>query len=149
MSGRVWSLREWVSRLLAGAAIGCILLFLTCGIFIIPIWEPRLLKGDARWQWVDFIATFGLPASIAIGALAGVATRRSEVLRLSGGPMACSCMAIAVVSRMLRPEVDRNPSTGIGPLFEVVPDTLVVLFGLLTLVVAVWRIGRRTPVQNA
>jgi|GEM_PF-2932124 len=148
MSRRVWSLREWVSRLLAGGAVGCVLLFLACVVSIILVWEPRLLKGDPRWQSVFFIANFGLPASIAIGALAGLVWRRSQALRLSGGPMACCCVAIALVSRMLRPVVDRNPTSGIDPRFEVVPDTLFVSFCVLALMVAVWRNGSRLPTQD-
>lgn len=75
--------------------------------------------------------------------------RRSRVLQLSGGQMTGCCLAIALVSQTLRPVVARVRSGGIGPLHEVVPDTLAVGFCVLALVVAMWRSGARAPAQDA
>lgn len=149
MPGRAWSLREWVSRLLVGGAAGCGLLLAADLLFIIPVWGPRLLKPDPRWETVFFIAKLGLPVSIMGGALAGLVWRRSRELRLSGGQMVGCCLAVALVSQLLRPVVSRVRSGGVGPLYEVVPDTLAVGFCVLALVVGMWRVGSRPPAPDA
>lgn len=149
MPRQAWSPREWVSRSLAGGAAGCGLLLAADLLFIVPVWGPRPLKPDPRWETVFLIATFGLPASIVVGALAGLVWRRSRELRLSGGQMAGCCLAVALVSQMLRPVVSRIRSSGVGPPYEVVPDTLAVVFCVVALVVAVWRVGSRSPAPDA
>jgi hypothetical protein len=149
MPRRMWSLREWVSRLLAGAVSGCGLLLAADMLFLIPVWGPRLLKPDPRWETVFWVATFGVPASVLVGALAGLVLRRSRELRLSRGQLVACCLVVALVSQLLRPVVSRVRRGGIGPLYEVVPDILAASFCVVAVVIVVWPVGSRLPAPDA
>lgn len=146
---RSWTLHECVSRLLAGAAIGCGLLLALDLLVLIPIWGPQLLKGDERWETAFSVATFGLPAALAAGGLAGLVWRRSRAIRLSRVELVACCLCVALVSQLLRPAVPRIRSRGVGPLYEVVPDTLAVSFCVVAVAVTVWRLGPRSPAADA
>ena len=71
MPDRMRGFSEWLSRTLAGGAIGCGALFVANVVLCWPFWKP-LLKTDERWQTVFFLAKVGLPAAFVLGALAGV-----------------------------------------------------------------------------
>ncbi len=85
MRNRTGSLHDWVSRLLAGAATGCAVLLAVDVLVLIPVWGPRLLKPDPRWDTVFFVAKIGLPVAIVLGAVAGLAWPRSREIQLSRG----------------------------------------------------------------
>ena len=146
---RAWTLRECVSRLLAGAATGCGALVAVDLLVLIPIWGPQLLKGDERWETVFFVAVFGLPAAIAAGGLAGLILRRSRAIRLSRVELFACCLGVALVAQLLRPAVSRVRLRGVRPLYEVVPDTLAVFFCVVAVAVTVWRLGPRSPAIDA
>jgi|DewCreStandDraft_2_1066082.scaffolds.fasta_scaffold09055_2 hypothetical protein len=144
MPKRAWSIHEWISRVLAGGALGCVVLLAIDLFVLIPFWELPLLKSDPRWETVFFVAKVGLPLAITLGAVAGLAWRRSRELQLSRGALVGCCLAVALISQWLRPMVARIHRGGIGPLYEVVPDTLAVVFCLLAVAVAVWYRGPGT-----
>ena len=117
MTDRMRGLHDWLSRILAGGALGCGALLVVDLILLWPFWKP-LYKTDERWQTVFFVAKFVLPAAIVLGALAGLVWRRSHTLRLTGFQLVGCCLAIALVSTMLRPVVARTRTNSWGPLYE-------------------------------
>ena len=141
-----------ISRVLAGGALGCTALLLVNLVFPVPFWE-RLYKGDERWGTVFLMAEIGLPAAFAFGAVVGLVWRRSRPFCLSPAGLIGCCLAVALVSAMLRPVVARVRTGGRGPLFEVVPDTMVAVSCLAALAIvvmgAVWHIGLRSHVPHA
>jgi hypothetical protein len=126
------------SRVLAGGAAGCAVLLLVDAVFITPFWRPLYKSDHERWARVFWIAKFGLPTAFALGALAGLAWRRSRPFRLRAAGLIGCCLAVALVAVSLRPVVARVSTLGRGPLYEVVPDTMAAAFVLVALVVAVW-----------
>lgn len=149
MRGRSWSRREWLSRLLAGAAVGCSLLLAADMLVIFPLWGPRLTLSDPRREMMFFIASSALPASIAAGALGGLVWRRTRTLQLSRGGMVGCCLAVAFVSQLLRPVVARVHRGGRGPLYEVIPDNLAIAFCILALIVLVWPVQMRNSERES
>ena len=133
---------DWLSRILAGGALGCGVLLVADMVLLWPFWKP-LLKSDERWETVFFIAKVGLPAAFVLGALAGLVWRRSQTLRLSHFGLVGCCLAIALVSMALRPVVARIRTNSRGPLYEVIPDTMAGFFCVVALVIAVWHAGQR------
>ena len=61
MADRRRALHDWLSRILAGGAVGCGALLAGDLFLLWPFWKP-LLKGDERWQTVFFVAKVCLPA---------------------------------------------------------------------------------------
>jgi hypothetical protein len=142
MPDRKRGFHDWLSRILAGGALGCGVLLVGDLVLLWPFWKP-LLKSDERWQTAFFIAKVGLPAAFVLGALAGLVWRRSHTLRLSHFGLVCCCLAIALVSIALRPVVARIRTNSRGPLYEVIPDTMAAFFCVVALVIAVWHAGQR------
>ncbi len=143
-----WTCRESISRLLAGSAIGCVLLLAAELIFVVPVWGPRLLAGDERRERAFFVAQYGLPASVGAGALMGLAWRRSCACRLSCPGLLGCCLAIAAISQSLRPMVARRRG-GVTPLFEVVPDRLAASACLAAVAIAVGYFAARLARRGA
>src|SRR5262245_19951990 len=142
MPDRKRGFHDWLSRILAGGALGCGVLLVADMVLLWPFWKP-LLKSDERWETVFFIARVGLPAAFVLGALAGLVWRRSDTLQLSHFGLVGCCLAIALVSMMLRPVVARIRTNTRGPLYEVIPDTMAAFFCVAALVIALWHAGQR------
>ena len=153
MPGRGWSVHGLFSRVLAGGALGCVVLFVADALFITPFWQPFFKSAHERWERVFLIAKFGLPAAFILGALAGLAWRWSRPFRLGPIGLVLCCLAVALVSVSLRPVVARVPTTRRSPLYEVVPDLMAAVFGLSALAIAgaaaLWHLGRRLRLQSA
>lgn len=146
-------MREWgrrlqalFSRVLAGGAAGCALLLVADLLFITPFWRPLYKSDHEGWERVFWVAKFGLPAALAVGAVAGLGWRWSRPFRLGPVGLVGCCLAVALVSSMLRPEVARVHRGGPGPLYEVVPDTIAAMFASGALIIvavgAAWHLGR-------
>jgi hypothetical protein len=152
MPVRGWSVHDLFSRVLAGGALGCVVLLVTDALFITPFWQPFSKSAHQGWDGVFLIAKFGLPAAFILGVLAGLAWRWSRPSRLGPVGLVGCCLAVAWVSVSLRPVVARVPTGGRGPLYEVVPDTLAAVFGLGALAIsgaaALWHLGRRLRLQS-
>jgi hypothetical protein len=129
-----WTLREWTSRLLAGSAVGSLVLVLFC-LLVFPWLGPRV-KG--RHMWTLCIPEYGLPAAIVLGGLAGLAWRATREVRLSRAWLLGSCLVVALMSQLLRPHISRAWHYGFGPLYEEVPDCLAMAFCLTGLMVLVF-----------
>jgi hypothetical protein len=150
MPDHLHSFPGWLSRILAGGAIGCGVLFVGDFLVITPIWEGRLrlVKSDTwRWEAAFLVAKFGLPAAFVLGALAGLVWRPSRTVRLSRQALVGCCLAVAYVSLTLRPDVARTRTGAYPPLYELVPDTMALLVCLLALVIVVWPVGLWRPVR--
>jgi hypothetical protein len=137
----------WLSRALAGGAVGCAVLLVADVLFITPFWRPLYKSDHEGCERVFWVAKFGLPAALALGAIAGLVWRWSRPFRLGVGGLTGCCLAVALVSTMLRPVVARIRTGGPGPLYEVVPDTMAAAFALGALAIvavgAVWHLGRQ------
>lgn len=145
--GRSWTLREWASRLLGGAAFGCLALFLLCLLVLELLLGPRM-KGQRLWQLR--IPEYVLPAMIILGGFVGVAWQCTREIRLSRGWLLGICLAIVMMVQALRISLSRIPSKGFGPLCEEVPDTLAMIFCLVGLLIVVFDRGKRSsPVSEA
>ena len=152
MPGRGWSVHDLFSRILAGGALGCAVLLVADAHFITPFWQPLSKSEHERWERVFLIAKVGLPAAFILGAVAGLAWQSSRPFRLGPVGLVGCCLAVAWVSVSLRPVVARVPSGGLGPLYEVVPDTMGAVFGVGALAIAGaaarWHLGRRLRSQS-
>lgn len=140
-----WTLREWTSRLLAGSAVGSVVLVLFC-LLVFPWLGPRV-KG--RHMWTLRIPEYGLPAAIVLGGLSGLAWRATREVRLSRAWLLGSCLVIALMSQLLRPHISRAWHYGFGPLYEEVPDCLAMAFCLIGLMVLVFDRGTRSSGPKA
>jgi hypothetical protein len=137
MPERRWSLHGFLSRVLAGGACGCAALLMADLVFITPL--QLLPKGDERIETVLLIAKFGLPAAFILGAFAGLTCRWSHTFRLGPAGLVVCCLAVALVSTILRPVMSLWPPDERPPLFEVARATMAVLFCLGALVIALSR----------
>jgi hypothetical protein len=121
-------------------------------LFVTPFWQPLYKSEHERWERVFLIAKFGLPAAFVLGALAGLVWRWSRPFRLGPVRLVGCCLAIALVSVSLRPVVARVPTGGLGPLYEVVPDTMAAVFGLGALAIVgaavMWHLGWQVRSQS-
>jgi hypothetical protein len=141
---------EWLSRILAGGAAGCAVLLVADAVFITPFWQPVHKSDHDSWERVFWIAKFGMPTALAVGALPGLAWRWSRPFRLRPTGL-IGCLPVALVSVSLWPVVARTQTGGRGPLYEVVPDTMAAGFALGALAIAasagLWGLGQRLRSQ--
>ena len=140
MPSQSGTLREWISRLLAGAAFGSVLLVLLT-LLIRFVWLGPHIKG--LHMWVLRIPEYGLPAAIVLGGLAGLAWRRTRDMRLSRGWLIGACLVVALMAQHLRPQIAHIWHYGFGPLYEEVPDCLAIFFCLVGLLVLLFDRGPR------
>ncbi len=135
------SVHGWFSRALVGSALGCSAL-LVAEVLIIFFGRPLYKNNHEGWERVFWVATFGLPAVLAVGAITGLLWKRSRPFRMEIGGLAGCCLAIALISKLLRPVVARARTAGPAP-YEVIPDSIAAVFtlGALAIVVvgAIWR----------
>lgn len=140
-----WTLREWTSRLLAGSAVGSVVLVLFC-LLVFPWLGPRV-KG--RHMLPLRIPEYGLPAAIVLGGMSGLAWRRSREVCLSRGWLLGCCLVVALMAQHLRPHLARIRRYDFGPLYEEVPDCLAMAFCLIGLMVLVFDRGTRSSGPKA
>jgi hypothetical protein len=121
-------------------------------LFITPFWQLLYKSEHERWERVFLVAKVGLPSAFILGALAGQVWRWSRPFRLRPVGLVGCCLAVAWVSVSLRPVFARVPTGGHGPLYEVVPDTMAAVFGLIALAIAgtaaLWHLGRQMRSQS-
>lgn len=124
MSVRLERIEETISRILIGSMIGCVLIFCVELILVVTFGLP-INKSDERWNFSFLFAQWCLPVSIVLGSFAGKYICRTCPFQISRFSMAMCCLAIALISTIMRPVVDRVPRPGsLPPMFELIPDTI-------------------------
>jgi hypothetical protein len=133
-----WNPHDWLSRIFAGGAFGCVALF----IGELAISFPPAIKGDKRWDVYVWAAEVGLPAAFGLGALVGLAWRRSREFRLTILEFTVCNWMVAILSVFLIPSICRIGPAYPRPLYQVVPQCMTFIFGLLALTGTVWVVAR-------
>ena len=122
-----------ISSLVLGSLLGAGAMFVYSFVFVVPPWEPRLLKPDERWGTLFFVAETLLPISITLGIAAAGFILKFQAIRLNHRDILVSCFILAVLISANRPVVSRSHRSSITPMFEFVPDTLLKIVCVLFL----------------
>jgi hypothetical protein len=139
-----------VSSAVIGTLIGASTLFMFAFLVVAPMWEPRMPKGDERWETIFFIAETVLPISTLVGSAFVALILRFFSFRLNLRGMIISCLAIIFFVRMIKPMISRLRGPNFPtPRFEWMPDLIcaitAMVLGITLLLALVHDNGRSTP----
>jgi len=92
---------------------------------VAPIWGPRMVKGDERWDTLFFIAETLLPISAIFGTAIMLAILKGTSFRLRHYGLITACLAIMFLVWAIKPMISRLRGPEYPtPRFEWMPDMM-------------------------
>lgn len=136
-----WNLREIISRVMAGGALGVLsltLVSIAVGLTAILLRTPP--KGSWTTDVAIWMAIYGLPGSFLLGAIAGINWQCGTAIHSTLIELIVWCLVVILCCFINSPAIE-IVRRGRKPLWELVPDIMVEYFGILAIVGVIWLVN--------